>query len=50
MNFILDHYNLSISHVSNDDEGVFQCQIQRTKQANEARSERVQLIILGMIY
>lgn len=44
----LDHYNLSIVDVSNADEGIFQCQIQRTMHANEARSERVQLTILGI--
>lgn len=34
--------------VSNIDEGIFQCQIQRTMHANEARSERVQLTILSI--
>jgi len=33
--------------VSNTDEGIFQCQIQRTVRANEARSERVQLNLIG---
>ncbi|CAF3704301.1 unnamed protein product [Adineta steineri] len=41
-----NHYNLSIIHVSNKDEGVFQCQVQRTMNANEARSERVQLTLI----
>lgn len=34
-------------HVSNKDEGVFQCQVQRTMNANEARSERIQLTLIG---
>jgi hypothetical protein len=46
--FCLDHYNLSIIHVRNSDEGIFQCQIQRTMQANEARSERIQLTLIGL--
>ncbi len=47
--FYLDHYNLSIVHVSNKDEGIFQCQVQRTMNAHEARSERVHLTLIGMI-
>lgn len=46
--FGLDHYNLSIVHVSNKDEGIFQCQVQRTMNAHEARSERVHLTLIGM--
>ncbi|CAF1231043.1 unnamed protein product [Adineta ricciae] len=42
----LNHYNLSIVHVSNKDEGIFQCQVQRTMDAHEARSERVRLTII----
>ncbi|UJR28849.1 hypothetical protein I4U23_010073 [Adineta vaga] len=42
----LNHYNLSIVHVSNKDEGIFQCQVQRTMNAHEARSERVRLTII----
>ncbi|CAF0792982.1 unnamed protein product [Adineta ricciae] len=42
----LNHYNLSIIHVSNKDEGIFQCQVQRTMNANEARSERVHLTLI----
>ena len=45
--FCLDHYNLTIIQVSNKDEGIFQCQVQRTMSANEARSERVQLTLIG---
>ena len=45
----LDHYNLSIVRVSNKDEGTFQCQVQRTMDAHEARSERVQLTLIGKI-
>ncbi|UJR20750.1 hypothetical protein I4U23_023868 [Adineta vaga] len=43
----LNHYNLSIIHVSNKDEGIFQCQVQRTMNANEARSERVHLTLIA---
>ncbi|CAF3151348.1 unnamed protein product [Rotaria socialis] len=43
----LHHYNLSIVHVSNKDEGIFQCQVQRTMNAHEARSERVHLILIA---
>ncbi|CAF0720908.1 unnamed protein product [Adineta steineri] len=42
----LNHYNLSIVHVSNKDEGIFQCQVQRTMDAHEARSERVRLTLI----
>jgi len=35
--------------VSNKDEGIFQCQVQRTMNAHEARSERVHLTLIGMI-
>ena len=45
--FCLDHYNLSIMHVSNRDEGIFQCQIQRTMRAFEARSRRVHLTLIS---
>lgn len=34
-------------NVSDKDEGIFQCQIQRTMNALEARSERVQLTVIG---
>ncbi|CAF4904420.1 unnamed protein product, partial [Rotaria sp. Silwood1] len=43
----LNHYNLSIVHVSNKDEGIFQCQVQRTMNAHEARSERVHLTLIA---
>ncbi|CAF3420390.1 unnamed protein product [Rotaria sp. Silwood1] len=43
----LNHYNLSITDVSNKDEGIFQCQIQRTMHAHEARSERVRLTVIA---
>jgi hypothetical protein len=48
ISFCLDHYNLSIVHVSNKDEGIFQCQVQRTMDAHEARSERVRLTLISM--
>lgn len=34
--------------MSNKDEGIFQCQVQRTMNAHEARSERVHLTLIGM--
>ncbi|CAF3628598.1 unnamed protein product [Rotaria socialis] len=43
----LNHYNLSITDVSDKDEGIFQCQIQRTMRAHEARSERVHLTVVA---
>ncbi|CAF3867571.1 unnamed protein product [Rotaria sp. Silwood2] len=43
----LNHYNLSITNVSHKDEGIFQCQIQRTMYAHEARSERVRLTVIA---
>jgi len=45
--FVLDHYNLSISKVTSHDEGIYQCQVERTMLANEARSERVYLNVIG---
>ncbi len=35
--------------MSNKDEGIFQCQVQRTMNAHEARSERVHLTLIGII-
>ncbi|CAF1010595.1 unnamed protein product [Rotaria sordida] len=43
----LNHYNLSITDVSDKDEGIFQCQIQRTMYAHEARSNRVRLTVIA---
>ena len=47
MYICIDHYNLSIVNASNRDEGTFQCQVQRTMDAHEARSARIQLILMS---